>query len=68
MLLSLNATYTVFWAENCTNRIPPNVGYQCSDYPLSMDNYFTPNMAMDSSPLTNFTTPSIGIDGFSYWG
>ena len=26
MLLSLNATYTVFWSENCTNQIPPNVG------------------------------------------
>lgn len=68
MLLSLNASYTVFWAVNCTNQIPPNVGFACEYGPLDMHNYFWGYMAMNSSTLTNFTTPSIGIDGFSYWG
>ena len=65
MLLSLNATSTVFWSENCTNW---ELGRTCFASPTYMYPYFRDYMAMDSSPLTNFTTPSIGIDGFSYWG
>ncbi len=69
MLLSLNASSTVFWYNFCNQDIFSSEElFTCSSTPTLLSDYFTTSMEMAGSPLTSYATPASGIDGFVYSG